>query len=81
MIVGRITFAPDVVIAPRAVIGTEVRDLGLGVWKTLGLEITVDPVHNMPEPCFDLDEMRRRNDRAAKERARTLVEELDTRCN
>lgn len=72
MIVGQIIFGPTITFAPKATIASEVRDLGLGVWKTLGLEVVVEPdLQGFPAPCFDVDEMRRRNE-LAKERARTL---------
>ena len=64
MIVGQIIFGPEIVFRPVAMMDSEVRELGLGVWKTLGLEVLFEPVAG-PTPCFDENEMRRRNFSAA----------------
>lgn len=67
--VGKIVFGPRIAFAPQGVIGAEARDLGLGVWKTLGLKVEIEPeIDQMPEPCFDENEMRRRNESARRAR-------------
>lgn len=67
MIVGQIIFGSTIRLAPKATIKSEVLELSLGVWKTLGLEIVLEPL-DMPTPCFDIDEMRRRDASVAKRR-------------
>lgn len=62
MIFGQIIFgSQSISFQPRAEINGEAREIGLGVWKTLGLEILLEPL-DLPKPCFDMNELRRRND-------------------
>lgn len=70
MIVGQIIFGREIALAPQGTIDANTRDIALGVWKTLGLEVLVEPLE-LPESCLDVEEMRRRNALVARRR-RTL---------
>jgi hypothetical protein len=67
MMLGQIIFGPEILFRPTAIVDEKVRELGLGVWKTLGLEVVLEPLAR-EMPCFDEDEMRRRNESAGKRR-------------
>jgi hypothetical protein len=69
MMLGQIVFGSKITLRPVAKVESTVRELGLGVWKTLGLEVLLEPIE-LPTPCFDIDEMRKRNDSAAKRRTK-----------
>ena len=51
MIVSRIEFGPQLVIAPRASFNQreEKQEIALGLWKLLGLKVSVDIA---PEQCL-----------------------------
>lgn len=63
MIVGRIEFGPEVIITPRVSVDGEQTEIGLGLWKLLGLEVAVDMTPD--NVCFDEEEMKERNLAAA----------------
>jgi hypothetical protein len=60
MIVGQISFGPQLAVTPVVVERGEELKLSLGLWKLLGLGVDLEPVY-WPAPCFDVSEMRRRN--------------------
>jgi hypothetical protein len=64
MIIGRIEFGPQLVITPRAYFQREEKqEIALGMWKLLGLEVSVDMASD--NVCFDEEEMKERNLAAA----------------